>query len=365
MLILFYFLKKRKKKVSIRKNSRKKAPVDDTQKATQKRKSRPTGEGSSSGHPVVLDRQVELPPGCMEKFTFYQQKSIGTVLYFDYPVLSKYGLMSLIAPLIESPDWKHIFSIRESTLTPVTFEVLAMLKIDHLNNWTDKVVHFSAFGVAYSLSVNDLGAKMRFYKLKDTTTNDFRARLDDVLSIDRTAFWAELTHGREPYAGSKSKATALARPEFKVMHHMLARSLTSRMGAPTVVNHLDLLCLYSMVRGVRLHMGMVMVRMLQAHDSYKTSGIFIGPYLSCLLCGLRLGPQLDDERSLAPMRSFNHSRLETIGFSRVRDTSDDDDADRPPTPPPQWNPRGRARRPAPGPPPEAPGGALLGLILCS
>nr|GLL49574.1 hypothetical protein Itr_chr15CG11550 [Ipomoea trifida] len=123
-----------------RKNSRKKAPPDDTQKATQKRKSRPTGEGSSSGHPVVLDCQNKL---------------IGTVMYFDYPVLSKYGLMSLLAPLIESLDWKHFFSIRESTLIPVTFEVLATLQIKHLHNWTDKVIRFSAFGEEYSLSLDD------------------------------------------------------------------------------------------------------------------------------------------------------------------------------------------------------------------
>nr|GMD41947.1 hypothetical protein DM860_011184 [Ipomoea batatas] len=99
--------------------------------------------------------KLSCPPGCMDNFTFYQNKLIGTVLYFDYPVLSKYRLMSLLAPLIGSLDWKHFFSIRESTLIPVTFEVLATLQIKHLHNWTDKVIRFSAFGEEYSLSLDD------------------------------------------------------------------------------------------------------------------------------------------------------------------------------------------------------------------
>nr|GMD98015.1 mediator of RNA polymerase II transcription subunit 12-like [Ipomoea batatas] len=202
-----------------------------------------------------------------------------------------------------------------------------MLQIQHLNNWTEKVIHFYAFGKEFSLFVNDLGAKMRLYKSKDTTTDEFRARLDNVDSVNVKEFWAKLTHGREPYAGNKSKVTALAEPEYKVLHHMLARLITGQLSSPTVVNHLDLLCLYSMVRGVKIHMGMVIACMLQAHAPFKTSAIFIGPYLSCLLRGLSPGPQLDAERVFATMQSLNFRR-------------------------------GRARRPAPGPPPEAPGGAL-------
>nr|GMD09406.1 hypothetical protein Iba_chr06dCG7860 [Ipomoea batatas] len=77
------------------------------------------------------------------------------------------------------------------------------------------------------------------------------------------------------------------------------------MGCPTVVNHLDLLCLYYMVKGVKIHMEIVMARMLQAHASFKTSTIFIGPFLSCLLRGLGLGPQLDAEWVLATIESHD------------------------------------------------------------
>nr|GMD05810.1 hypothetical protein Iba_chr06bCG10010 [Ipomoea batatas] len=113
---------------------------------------------------------------------------------------------------------------------------------------------------------------------------------------------------------------------------MLARSITGRMGSPTVVNHLDLLCLYNMVKGVKIHMEIVMARMLQAHASFKTSTIFIGPFLSCLLRSLGLGPQLDAEWVLAMIESLNWRRFELIGFSRVHDSLEEDD--QPPTPPP-------------------------------
>nr|GMD63660.1 hypothetical protein GOBAR_AA16815 [Ipomoea batatas] len=118
----------------------------------------------------------------------------------------------------------------------------------------------------------------------------------------------------------------------------MSHSFTGRMGAATLVNTTDILCLYSMTKGLRIHMGVVIAKLFQAHTSPKVSGIYLGPYLSCLLRGMGYGTELDNETKLAKMEPLHGVRLSKLKFKKVRDSSgEDEDAGeqpRPESPPP-------------------------------
>nr|GMD12981.1 putative retrotransposon Orf1 [Ipomoea batatas] len=310
-----------------RKPPRRKQLVKSTNKRPLKKQKQP-GEGSSRGQeePEAAQRHVHLPKTKQESFVNYQTKLIGVVLYFDDAVLSKFGLLSRVNQLLLHPDWRRLFSIRECTYAPVTYEV----------------IQFQAFGKQHQLSINDLAVHMGFYTHQETRAATFHELLDSHTSFSVQEFWSEVTDSGSPYQGSVSSHKEFSEPEHMVVHHVMSHSFTGRMGAATVVNTTDILCLYSMTKGPRIHMGVVIAKLFQAHTSPKVSGIYLGPYLSCLLRGMGYGANLDNETNLAKMEPLHGVRLRKLKFKKVRDSSgEEEDAGeqpRPESPPPQWNP---------------------------
>nr|GLL33391.1 uncharacterized protein LOC110928595 [Ipomoea trifida] len=333
-----------------RKPPRRKQLVKSPNKRPLKKQKQP-GEGSSRGQeePEAAQRHVHLPKTKQESFVNYQTKLIGVVLYFDDVVLSKFGLLSRVNQLLLHPDWRRLFSIRECTYAPVTYEVLATLTVPkgQFKSWTDKVIQFQAFGKQHQLSINDLAVHMGFYTRQDTRAATFHELLDSHTSFSVQEFWSEITDSGSPYQGSVSSHREFSEPEHMVVHHVMSHSFTGRMGAATLLNTTDILCLYSMTKGLRIHMGVVIAKLFQAHTSPKVSGIYLGPYLSCLLRGMGYGADLDNETKLAKMEPLHGVRLRKLKFKKVRDSSgEDEDAGeqpRPKSPPPQWNPGTRAQ----------------------
>nr|GMD70497.1 putative retrotransposon Orf1 [Ipomoea batatas] len=296
-----------------RKPPRRKQLVKSPNKRPLKKQKQP-GEGSSRGQeePEAAQRHVHLPKTKQESFVNYQAKLIGVVLYFDDAVLSKFGLLSRVNQLLLHPDWRRLFSIRECTYAPVTYEVLATLTVPkgQFKSWTDKVIQFQAFGKQHQLSINDLAVHMGFYMRQETRAATFHELLDSHTSFAVQEFWSEVTDSGSPYQGSVSSHKEFSKPEHMVVHHVMFHSFTGRMGAAT------------------------------AHTSPKVSGIYLGPYLSCLLRGMGYGADLDNETNLAKMEPLHGVRLRKLKFKKVRDSSgEEEDAGeqpRPESPPPQF-----------------------------
>nr|GMC82469.1 putative retrotransposon Orf1 [Ipomoea batatas] len=299
--------------------------------------------------PEATQRHVHLPGNKQESFINYQTKLIGVVLYFEDVVLSTYGLLSRVNQLLLHPDWKHLFAIRECTYASVTYEVLATLTVPRgrFKSLTDKGIQFQAFGTQHMLSINDLAVHMGFYTRQKTWAATFHELLDSHTSFSVQEFWSEITDSGSSYQGSVSSHVEFAKPKYRVVHHVMSHSSTGRMGAATLVNTTDILRLYSMIKGLRIHMGVVIAKLFQAHTSPKVSAIYLGPYLSCLLRGMGYGAELDNETKLAKMDPLHGVRLSKLKFKKVRDSSDEDEEagerPRPESPPPQWNPGTRAQ----------------------
>nr|GLL27497.1 uncharacterized protein LOC109154451 [Ipomoea trifida] len=203
-----------------RKTPRRKQLVKSPNKRPLKKQKQP-GDGSSRGQdePEAALRHVHLSENKKESFVNYQTKLIGVVLYFDDVVLSKY------------------------------------VPKGHFKSWTDKAIQFQAFGKQHQLSINYLAVHMGFYTRQETRAATFHELLDSYISFSVQEFWSEVTDSESPYQGSVSSHREFSEPEHMVVHHVMSHSFTGRMGAVTLVNTTDILCLYSMTKGLRIHMG--------------------------------------------------------------------------------------------------------------
>nr|GMC53726.1 probable leucine-rich repeat receptor-like protein kinase At1g35710 [Ipomoea batatas] len=92
--------------------------------------------------------------------------------------------------------------------------------------------------------------------------------------------WQLCSSPRTEFVSSTSKATSFKNKVHRFMHHVISRSICGRFESSGKVNHVDMPCLYGMLKKVRVHMGVILAKLLLNQHSDKVRTMFLGPYVT-------------------------------------------------------------------------------------
>ncbi|XP_031095185.1 uncharacterized protein LOC115999477 [Ipomoea triloba] len=81
----------------------------------------------------------------------------------------------------------------------------------------------------------------------------------------------------------KKKEHKFMKKEHKFMQYILSHSICGHFDSTSFVSHADMLCLYGMIKGKRVHMGVVVGNLFINQHPPKGVSLFLGPYLTRIL----------------------------------------------------------------------------------
>nr|GMD42709.1 hypothetical protein GOBAR_AA19401 [Ipomoea batatas] len=279
-------------------NSKKRPRIATGESSKAKGKQKIT-QARDEGSPHFEDEVWE------EKFKMWKTNGFGEVRYLDLAALAEFGNMKdKVLQLVTClPEWEYFFlRFREPTYVVPTWEILATLSAPReAHKPHEKNIHFTVFGEKFDLSADELAVHLGFYTEDTFHSHPSMRSLTDVpIFPGRQALWDEISLEGSEYDPGGSKQSELP-PELRIIHNIFAHSFTGRKAAAGVVSKMDLLCLYSIVHRVPIHLGVVMASMFHKHTNKDLATPYIGPFVTKLLKSLGFEDKLKELQPVAHM----------------------------------------------------------------
>ncbi|CAH9080065.1 unnamed protein product [Cuscuta epithymum] len=277
------------------------------------------------------------------------KKKVGTMYHPDEPTLmaAEPTLRDEVMHLIRRGWWQHLFfGIQEPTFKEVTCEVLATIELPKLipeRDYLKRGIRFQAFEDKLDTSLSQIERYLGFDDV-EVGQRDEVGLCDLPPHVNRQAFWESISRGGKTYKPRETPATLLYPRKFRVIHALLASTVTGRAEVGAKVSTTDLLCLYCMVHDRKPCMGSIIASLFHRQSTNHIQALYSGPYITRLLRRMDYGDQfrnMEVSSSFLPLTilpSMNTglgARLQREadraaaggGGQQVDDDADDDDHD--------------------------------------
>nr|GMD62656.1 CSC1-like protein At3g54510 [Ipomoea batatas] len=247
-----------------------------------------------------------------ERFQFFSTRQVFRPYVLSLDVAEAFEIREEVAAMVALPEWRYLLiDFNEDTYKSVLVEVMTTLKLPKFDGLTSTAcIQFHIGHTMFRFSPDELSDLMGFGPVQQLTEEEKLDRVANVPNIQQ--FWAELTGGTSVFRSSHSRSSAFIKKEHKFMQYQLGHSITGRFDATSSVNHADLFCLYGMVKGVRLHMGVVLWNLFKNQYYMRGTAMYLGPYLTRIL-------RVTQRIVLAEPRSAGMQPLTADAVARMRD----------------------------------------------
>ena len=135
--------------------------------------------------------------------------------------------------------------------------------------------------------------------------------------------WLQMIHPRqEDFIPSKSLASSFSAVEHKLLHHILAHTISCKKTSHSKVTSFDMFYLFSMISGHNIDLGVEVANFIyrQMEDT-RTHFILCGGYITALLKGMRVFRAPDDDEGIECKR-ISSAPFRGWGLTKVTNRAD-------------------------------------------
>ena len=247
----------------------------------------------------------------------FEQMTVLNHQYLDWGVLKEYGLEERIQQTVVDKTWFKVFEIKEPAYRDVTIEFLSTMRIKRDSFST---MSFQAFEEVYYIDLNQIGFFLGFHN-----DSEPEEELPNSWPEDMTAerMWLQMIHPRqEDFVPSKSLASSFSAVEHKLLHHILAHTISCKKTSHSKVTSFDMFYLFSMISGHNIDLGVEVANFIyrQMEDT-RTQFILCGGYITALLKGMRVFRAPDDDEGIECKR-ISSAPFRGWGLTKVTNRAD-------------------------------------------
>nr|GMC86701.1 hypothetical protein Iba_chr04dCG13330 [Ipomoea batatas] len=210
--------------------------------------------------PASAEQPATTPlhdPKNFERYKLFSERRVFQPYILSLDVAKHFGIRDEVEELVSLPKWKYLLmGFQEDTYTSVLVEVMTTMKLPKFDGLTcSPCMQFHVGHTMFIFSPDEISDLMGFGPIHQLTEEERDNRVTKVGNTQ--AFWEELKDGTTEFSSSHNRSVAFIKKEHRFMQYVLSHSVCGRYDATSSVNHANMLCLYGMVKRVRLHMGVV------------------------------------------------------------------------------------------------------------
>ena len=282
-------------------------------KLQPQRKKQKTSEPSSSraqNRELLSNREY-----AKERKKALLKKTFMNHQYLDWGLLQEYGMDQRLQELVVDKTWFKLFEINEPTFKDVAIKFLSTMQIER--DKTSPTITFQALGEIHTIEIKQIGFFLGLYDDEDHAET-LPSSWPDKMNAE--IFWSQLIHPKcDDFVPSKSLASTFAAMEHKLLHHILAHTISCKKTSHSKVTSFDMFYLYSLISGYHIDLGVEVANFIarQVEDT-RTHVILCGGYITALLKGMGILRHLDRDDGI-PCKKISSAPFRSWGLFKIVD----------------------------------------------
>nr|GLL37560.1 hypothetical protein Itr_chr10CG13300 [Ipomoea trifida] len=211
---------------------------------------------SVAQRPAPNEQPPTMPlhdPKNFDRYKFFFDRRVFPPYILSLDVAEQFGIRDEVEEMVSLPEWMYLLmDFEEETYKAVLVEVMTTMKVARFDGITcSPCMQFYVGHTMFRFSPDEFSDLMGFGPVQQLTEEETYNRVADVPNTQQ--FWEEIT------------------------------DVCGRFDSTSSVNHVDLFCLYSMVKHVRLQMRVVIWNLFKNQYQPRGAALYLGPYLTRIL----------------------------------------------------------------------------------
>ena len=270
-----------------KKKQKSKAPSKPKTRSSQTKRLSPSSSSSPIPSPIPSPIRSSIPPtqhpflhfttpDHFDRYTRLRIKPFEPNRCLHWPTLQNLGIADRIRTMLDESGWSAFFDINEVTYKELTLEFFSTYTLDKSSNLVDaKTIKFQLGGQPHNITITEFGVLCGFYTREYTQLETYLdSPVDFPEDLDPHTFWHSIGEG--PYQPHRTKSTQLRDPVYRILHRLIAHTISGRKGSSSVVSQRDLFYLFSVITPFRCNIASCFAWYLTLIADRRRSGSLTG-----------------------------------------------------------------------------------------